>query len=103
MRLTGCKAENIIGYHLSSLYDARETQMHQMPQLFLGIAIKQGFHENKSWWTRCGEDSFLAQVIIMHTANHAGNFAVLAWDISRNKRATSELDNMHRRDSPLNE
>jgi len=103
MHLTGYMSKDIIGQHLSYLYDKRELQMHSMPQFCLSVAIKQGFYENKCWWTRRDVPHFLAQVIIMHIANNGGCFAVMAWDISKNIRATAELDGSHMRDSPLNE
>jgi PAS domain S-box-containing protein len=101
-RLIGYTAEEIIGRHFSRLYDSQETQMHQMSQFCLGIAIKQGFYENKGWWVRRGAPNFLAQVMIMYMGDRGGGFLVMVWDVSKNRRVTAELDGRYKT-SPLDE
>jgi len=103
MRLTGYAAEEIIGQDFSCLYDSGETQMHQIPQFCMGIAGRLGFYENKAWWVRHDGSHFLAEVMIMHIGTNGGGFAVMVWDISKNKGAASEMDEHHHKTSPFDE
>jgi PAS domain S-box-containing protein len=100
--LTGYLAEEIIGQHFSRLYDSHEKQLQKMPLFCLGVAIKQGFYETKGWMFRRDGSNFLAQVMIMHIPYQNGGYIVMVWDITKNRRATAELDE-HRQQSPLDE
>lgn len=85
--LTGYTPEEITGQHFSCLYEGRETLVHKTPQYFLSIAVKQGFHEYQGWWLRRDGPHFLARVMIMPMGNMEDDFAVMVWDMSKNRRA----------------
>ena len=95
-RLTVRLAKEITGQHFSCLYEGRETQMHKMPQFYLGLAVKQGFHEYQGWWLHQDAPHFLARVIIMPMGNREGDFAVMVWDMSRNAGMLAEMKGHHR-------
>jgi len=95
-RLTGRTSEEITGQHFSCLYEGRETQMHQLPQFCLGIAVRQGFHEYQGWWLRRDAPHFLARVMITPMGSTGGHFAVMVWDMSKNRRALAETGGRHR-------
>ena len=96
VRLTGYTPEEINGQHFSCLYDGRETQMHRMPQSCLSIALNQGFHEYQGWWLRRDVPRFLARVMIMSIGNTGCDFAVMVWDMSKNRRALEVMGDRHR-------
>jgi PAS domain S-box-containing protein len=84
-RLIGYESEEIIGQHFSRLYNSPEMRMQQISQFCLGIAIKQGFYENKGWWVRRGSPNFFAHVVIMYIAKDVGAFVVMVWDTSKTR------------------
>jgi PAS domain S-box-containing protein len=102
LRLTGYQTPEIIGQHLACLFDSREMQLHNMPHFCLGIAVKQGSYENKGWLMRRNGSHFLAHVLIMFITNNNASFAVMAWDLTKNRRAADELKTRHLV-SPLDE
>jgi PAS domain S-box-containing protein len=101
VRLTGYTAEEIQGKHFSCLYEYRETQVLMMPQYFLSIAIKQGFHEYRGWWLRRDAPHFLARVIITSMGNREDDFAVMVWNMSKNRRALEVMGERRHKPSVL--
>ena len=101
-RMTGHTPEEITGQHFSCLYEGRETLLHKTPKYFLGIAVKQGLHEYQGWWLRRDASHFWARVMIMSMDNTGGDFAVMVWDMSKNRRALAEMSGRHK-PSPLDD
>ena len=101
VRLTGYTPEEITGQHFSCLYEGRETQVHMMPQYFLSIAIKQGFHEYRGWWLRRDAPHFLARVMITWMGNMEDDYSVMVWDMSKNRRALEVMGERRRKTSIL--
>jgi PAS domain S-box-containing protein len=100
-RLTGFTVDEVVGQHFSCLYDNQETQLHKLPHFCLGIAVKQGFYENKGRWKRQGASNFPVQVQIMHIVNNGGGFVVMVWDISKNTNSGIKTNKFYGASSPL--
>jgi PAS domain S-box-containing protein len=92
-RITGYRADEIIGQHFSLFYTA-EDRANGLPQQALSIAAKEGRFEGERWRVRKDGERFWASVVIDPIRDDAGTligFAKVTRDITERRKAQQAL------------
>ena len=92
-RITGYRADEIIGQHFSLFYTA-EDRASGLPQQALSIAAKEGRFEGERWRVRKDGERFWASVVIDPIRDDTGEligFAKVTRDITERRRAQEAL------------
>ncbi len=92
-RITGYKAEEIIGQHFSKFYSPEDVH-DDKPSRELMLAAKTGKYEEEGWRLRKDGTPFLASVLITPLRDAQGSlegFVKITRDITMRKRAEEEL------------
>ena len=92
-RITGYRADEIIGQHFSLFYTA-EDRASGLPQQALSIAAKEGRFEGERWRVRKDGERFWASVIIDPIRGDAGEligFAKVTRDVTERRKAQEAL------------
>jgi PAS domain S-box-containing protein len=92
-RITGYRAEEIIGEHFSRFYSAEDVERGK-PELHLKRAAEKAHFEDESWRIRKDGTRFFAEVLITALTDEAGHlrgFSKVTHDITERKRAEEGL------------
>jgi two-component system, LuxR family, sensor kinase FixL len=92
-RITGYRADEIIGQHFSRFY-TQEDQLDGLPARALQMAAEQGKFESEAWRLRKDGTRFWANVVIDAIHDETGaliGFAKITRDLTDRKRAEADL------------
>ena len=104
-RLTGYRAEEIVGQHFSCFY-TREDRSSGLPDLELRTALAAGQFEDEGWRVRKDGSQFLANVVITALRDELGQFCgfgKLTRDVTERKAAETQAREVLRQEMLLKE
>ena len=92
-RITGYRAEEIVGQHLSLFYEPGDVELKR-PDQALNIGATQGRSEDEGWRVRKDGSRFWANSILIASKDDTGElqgFAMVVRDLTEPRRAKEEL------------